>query len=29
MNQMALLMMLCEDEWGPWHLRPGPIHKGV
>ena len=29
MNQMALLMMLCEDGWGPWYLRPGPIHKGV
>jgi hypothetical protein len=29
MNQMALLMMLWEDGWGPWHLRPGPIHKGV
>jgi hypothetical protein len=28
-NQMALLMMLCKDEWGPWRLRPGPIHKGV
>ena len=29
MNEMALLMMLCKDEWGPWRLRPGPIHKGV
>ena len=29
MNQISLLMNFCQDEWGPWCLRPGPIHKGV
>ena len=28
-NQISLLMDFCQDEWGPWRLRPGPIHKGV
>ena len=28
-NQISVLMDFCQDEWGPWRLRPGPIHKGV
>ena len=28
-TQISLLMNFCQDEWGPWCLLPGPIHKGV